>query len=375
MHADGMENVEALVELAIPRPVIGPMILAIESSCDETSVAILDGQCHVLGQCTHSQIAAHRPYGGVVPELASRNHTLALPPVLEQALSQAGLRLSQIEAFAATSGPGLASALLVGNTCAKAMALAMRKPFLAINHLEGHLLSAFFGADCVPESVVLVVSGGHTLLVHVKKAGEYTLLGRTLDDAAGEAFDKVGKMLGLPYPGGPEIDRMANGGDSKAFAFPRGMGSSGDLQFSFSGLKTSVRVCLEKLSEAEKVARLPDLCASFQAAVVDVLVEKSLAALRLCGVNVLGVGGGVACNRSLRSRFAEMAEQHGVQVHMTPPTLATDNAAMIAYAARLRFRAGFQTALDEDINPNMPLDGLGIVRGKEANTHKSRACS
>jgi N6-L-threonylcarbamoyladenine synthase len=348
-------------------------VLAIESSCDETSVAVLDGACRVLGQSTHSQIALHRPYGGVVPELASRNHTLALPDVLESALAQAATPVAEIDVFAATAGPGLASALLVGNTTAKALALACNKPFLAINHLEGHLLSPFFGTGGIPESVVLVVSGGHTLLVHVRAVGDYQLLGRTRDDAAGEAFDKVGKMLGLPYPGGPEIDRMAGSGDPRAFDFPRSMIDSGDFDFSFSGLKTSVRVCLEKLEPEARARLLPDLCASFQAAVVEVLVAKSLAAAEHCGVRRIAAGGGVACNRFLRQHLADRAATAGLQVDLTTPDLATDNAAMIAFVARHRHLAGQSTPLDADIDPNLPLDGLIALRGARTENFQESA--
>ncbi len=348
-----------------PRPA-SPCILAIESSCDETSVALLDGDARVLGESTHSQIATHRPYGGVVPELASRNHTLALPAVLEDALAKSGLGLEAVDCFAATAGPGLASALLVGNTTAKALALGTGKPFLAINHLEGHLLSPFFGPEPVPASMVLVVSGGHTLLVHVRGPGDYALFGRTRDDAAGEAFDKVGKMLGLPYPGGPAVDRMASGGNPGAVDFPRSMSGSGDFDFSFSGLKTAVRIHISRLSEKELVRDLPDICASFQEAVVEVLVEKTLAAARAAGVDRIGVGGGVACNRRLREEMTVACGKAAFRLDLTGPDLATDNAAMIAFAALQHYRAGHRTALDADIDPNFPLPGLGIVRGMGA---------
>ena len=345
---------------------VHPLVLAIESSCDETSVAVLDGNARLLGEQTYSQIAFHQPYGGVVPELASRNHTLALPDTLAAALAAAAVTVADIHVFAATAGPGLASSLLVGNTTAKALALATGKSFLAINHLEGHLLSPFFGPEPVPEAVVLVVSGGHTLLVHVLGAGEYRLLGRSKDDAAGEAFDKVGKMLGLPYPGGPEIDRLAGAGNPAAVAFPRSMSDSGDFDFSFSGLKTAVRTHLAKHAGGPLPQSLPDLCASFQEAVVDVLVAKSLAALRQTGVGLLGVGGGVACNRRLRTKLAQACATAGINLRMCTGALATDNAAMIAFAAMQHHAAGSRTPLDADIDPNFPLPGLGVLRGQAA---------
>ena len=221
---------------------VQPLILAIESSCDETAVAVMPGRTALLSAVVASQIESHRPFGGVVPELASRQHNAAMPELLNAALSEAGVDVSKVDAFAATAGPGLASSLLVGNTTAKALALGCGKPFLAINHLEGHLLSPFFGeVDGVRENIALVVSGGHTMLVDVAGVGSYRMLGRSRDDAAGEAFDKVGKMLGLEYPGGPVIDRLAADGDPKAFDFPRSMMNKPGFEFSFSGLKTAVR--------------------------------------------------------------------------------------------------------------------------------------
>ena len=343
-----------------------PWILAIETSCDETSVAAVDGRGSILAQETASQIAAHRPYGGVVPELASRNHTALLPRVLEAVLGGLGLRPSDFDAFAATAGPGLASSLLVGNTTAKAMALANDRPYFAVNHLEGHVLSPFCGRPAIPPSVVLVVSGGHTLLLRVSGTGKYELLGRTRDDAAGEAFDKVGKLLGLPYPGGPEVDRWAAQGNPRAYDFPRGMIESGDFDFSFSGLKTSVRYRLEGLDADRRESWLADVCASFQEAVVEVLVAKTMAAARACGATTVAVGGGVACNRRLRSALTDACSSAGLELLMVSPALATDNAAMIAEAARHRLGREPGNALDEDIDPNLPLPGLGRLRGELA---------
>jgi N6-L-threonylcarbamoyladenine synthase len=280
-------------------------ILAIETSCDETAVALLRDN-ELLAAEVASQTAAHKPYGGVVPEIASRNHLVHAPRLLKRALVAADISLGDVDAFAATVGPGLASSLMVGTSMAKGLALGRGRPYLAVNHLEGHLLSPFFGGE-VQSNISLVVSGGHTLLVDVRGVGDYQLLGQTVDDAAGEAFDKVAKMLGLGYPGGPEIERHARGGDGGRFAFPRSMLDSGDHNFSFSGLKTAVRYLLPKLdfspstdvisSESEgpgnverEFARscnfaqddqlVADLCASFQQAVVDVLVQKTLRATR-----------------------------------------------------------------------------------------------
>src|SRR5205807_3121636 len=280
-------------------------ILAIETSCDETAVAILrSGKRHrgreLLASEVASQIAEHGKFGGVVPEVASRNHVAQLPRLLERAMASAKITINEIDAFAATSGPGLASSLLVGNSAAKGLAIGAGKPFLAINHLEGHLLSPFFGPEKIESNIALIVSGGHSLLVNVRAVGDYEILGRTLDDAAGEAFDKVAKLLGLGYPGGPEIEMQAQTGNAKRFDLPRSMLNSGDLNFSFSGLKTAVRYLLEKLSvipnpecfrgqgprkRREDIREVPrsarddsvvnDLCASFQQAVIDVLREKS----------------------------------------------------------------------------------------------------
>lgn len=334
-----------------------PAILALETSCDETAVAITRGGA-VLASEISSQIALHQPFGGVVPELASRSHLPQIRPLITAALDHAGLRLADIDAFAATAGPGLASSLLIGNTVAKGLALACRKPFLAINHLEGHLLSPFIGHPTgVVPCVALIVSGGHTLLLHCRGVGQYTLLGRTKDDAAGEAFDKTAKMLGLPYPGGPAIDRLARTGDPRAFDLPRGMLHSGDLAFSFSGLKTAVLYTLEKQAAPPTGQTLADMCASIQAAIIDVLVAKTLAAARLTGASVIAVSGGVSMNSGLRARLTTAASEAGLDLRLAAPALTTDNAAMIGFVAGLRLAAGLSSALTEDVDPNMPLGG------------------
>ena len=340
-------------------------ILAIETSCDETAVAILRGrsrQCgpELLASEVASQIAEHEKFGGVVPEVASRNHVAQLPRLLERATASAKITINEIDAFAATSGPGLASSLLVGNSAAKGLAIGAGKPFLAINHLEGHLLSPFFGREKIDPNIALIVSGGHSLLVNVRGVGDYEILGTTLDDAAGEAFDKVAKLLGLGYPGGPEIETRAQTGNAKKFDLPRSMLNSGDLNFSFSGLKTAVRYLLEKPSvipkredaegprkRRENIREVPrsarddicidDLCASFQEAVIDVLREKSLRALQQTKSRRLTLSGGVSCNRALRENLRAACQKNGIEFLVAEPWLCTDNAAMIAFAAMLRF--------------------------------------
>lgn len=328
-------------------------ILAIETSCDETAVAILRGN-DLLASEVASQ-TEHEAYGGVVPEVASRNHLLHAPRLLESAVKKAEIDLSEVDAFAATSGPGLASSLMIGASIAKGLALGFAKPYLAINHLEGHLLSPFFTGDFqIEPNVSLIVSGGHTLLVEVRGPSEYRILGRTVDDAAGEAFDKVAKMLGLGYPGGPEIERCALSGDAARFNFPRSMLDSGDHNFSFSGLKTAVRYQIAKLGEISEEGRA-DVCASFQRAAVEVLVEKTLRAARESKVNLVTVSGGVSCNRQLRDQMSEACNRAGLKLLTAAPQLCTDNAAMIAFAASLRLDAGLTSELTQEIDPNLAL--------------------
>lgn len=336
------------------------LVLAIETSCDETAVAIANTRGDILASEISSQIDLHQPYGGVVPELASRNHNLTLRPLIDHTLREAGLRISEVDAIAATAGPGLASSLLIGNTTAKALALALGKPFYAINHLEGHLLSPFIGTGTneVPSNLSLVVSGGHTLVVHLRGAGDYTVLGSTKDDAAGEAFDKVGKMLGLPYPGGPVIDRRAREGNPEAFDFPRSMIDSGDFQFSFSGLKTSVFYQRKKLPEELDESTINDLCASFQEAVIEILVAKTVAAARQTGERIVTVSGGVSCNQRLRETMTAACEKAGLDLRIAAPEYTTDNAAMIAWAAAIKQgQAADPTPFNQDIDPNLKLAG------------------
>jgi N6-L-threonylcarbamoyladenine synthase len=328
------------------------LILAVETSCDETAVAILRGS-QLLASEVSSQVAAHQPYGGVVPELASRHHLQYAPGLVTRAIAGSGVSLSEVDAFAATSGPGLASSLMIGASLAKGFALGFRKPYLAINHLEGHLLSPFFGSeDRIEPNVSLIVSGGHTLLVEVEALARYRVLGRTVDDAAGEAFDKVAKMIGLGYPGGPEIERLARDGDPTRFDLPRSMLHSGDANFSFSGLKTAVRYLLPKIG---LVADSPDLCSSFQRAVTEVLVAKTLAAARQSKRNLVTVSGGVSRNQDLRNQMAAACQGAGVRVLFAPPDLCTDNAAMIAFAAQLHLARRDSSPLTTEIDPNLAL--------------------
>ena len=336
-------------ESSVPAP---SLVMAIETSCDETAVAILSGQHELLAGEVASQVALHQPYGGVVPEVASRSHLTQLKPLITRALSAAGISIGDIGLFAATSGPGLATSLMLGVSTAKGLALGLRKPWLAVNHLEGHLLSPFFGSERgVEPCIALIVSGGHTLLVKVEDVGKYKVLGRTRDDAAGEAFDKVGKLLKLPYPAGPQIDKLSVGGDRSRFDFPRSMLHSGDWNFSFSGLKTSVRYMLPKL-EGENIC---DICASFQEAIVDVLVGKTIAAALAENQRVITVSGGVSCNTRLRQRFQQACDKHGIRLLLAAPKLCTDNASMIAYVAALKFACGESSPLETDINPNLAL--------------------
>ena len=337
-------------------------VLGIESSCDETAVSVMrgDGQrCQILSSEIASQIKLHREYGGVVPELASRNHGLQMKQVLDQAIETAGVAVDGVDVFCATAGPGLASSLLIGHTAGKALSVAAGNPFVSVNHMEGPLLSPFIEQERgIEENIALVVSGGHTMIIYCKGSGEYELLGRTKDDAAGEAFDKVAKMLGLPYPGGPEIEKMAKQGDPKAFQFPRSMKNKG-LDFSFSGLKTAVLYTLSELDpELGKAPEehLANLCASFQEAVLEVLVLKAIRAAKERGVKHITVSGGVSCNTALREALATAAERRGMEFSVCSRHLSADNAAMIAYVGLHKHLAGEHDGLDCDVDPNFPLN-------------------
>lgn len=321
-------------------------LLALESSCDETGVALVElpadgGLPRLRGDALHTQMAMHADYGGVVPELASRDHVRRIVPLVREVLAQAGGTLADLDAVAFTRGPGLAGALLVGAGAAAALAAALGRPLIGVHHLEGHLLSPFLSAD-PPEFpfVALLVSGGHTQLMRVDGVGRYTLLGETIDDAAGEAFDKSAKLLGLGYPGGPALSRLATQGRADAFTLPRPLLHSGDLDFSFAGLKTAVATQRAKLGDSPGAQALADLAASTQAAIVEVLVRKSLAALKATGLKRLVVAGGVGANADLRRELGEAAARRGLRVHYPEPRWCTDNGAMIAMAAALRWQAG-----------------------------------
>jgi len=344
----------------------GIRILGIESSCDETGVALVETRCGavpaLLAHALHSQIDMHQAYGGVVPELASRDHIRRVVPLARQVLAEAGAELSSIDAIAYTRGPGLAGALLVGAGVAAALGLALDKPVIGIHHLEGHLLSPFLSAD-PPEFpfIALLVSGGHTQLMRVDGVGRYELLGETVDDAAGEAFDKSAKLLGLGYPGGPALARLAETGDPKAFELPRPLLHSGNLDFSFAGLKTAVRTQVSKLGESPCEQQRIDLAAATQAAIVDVLVAKSLAALKQTGLKRLVVAGGVGANRRLREQIATQCGRRCIRVHYPELALCTDNGAMIALAAALRLQAGREQARRDyafDVAPRWDLTSL-----------------
>jgi len=341
------------------------LVLGIESSCDETGVALVDaggtGVPRLLGHALHSQVRMHEAYGGVVPELASRDHIRRVLPLTQDVLKQAGRSLADIETVAYTRGPGLAGALLVGAGVACALGASLDRPVLGVHHLEGHLLSPFLSAD-PPEFpfVALLVSGGHTQLMRVESVGDYELLGETIDDAAGEAFDKSAKLLGLGYPGGPALSRLAEQGDAKAFALPRPLLHSGDLDFSFAGLKTAVLTQARKLGD-ELPARKADLAASTEAAIVEVLLKKSLAALKQSGLRRLVVAGGVGANRLLREQLDAACARRGVRVHYPELSLCTDNGAMIAMAAALRLTTGKEKATRTyafDVKPRWPLNEL-----------------
>jgi len=323
-------------------------ILALETSCDETAVALLRER-KLLASEVASQIAEHEKFGGVVPEVASRNHLVHAPRLLERVLRDAKIDISRIDAFAATSGPGLASSLMIGASIAKGLAIGFSKPYLAINHLEGHLLSPFFGEKEISPNVSLVVSGGHTMSIFVRGVGDYKVIGRTVDDAAGEAFDKIAKLLALGYPGGPEIEKHAANGDPKRFDLPRSMPESEN--FSFSGLKTAVRYLLPTL----RGDFLADLCASVQQAIVDVLVRKTIDVAEEHEVDLVTVSGGVSCNRELRKQMAEACKALGFELKVAEPWLCTDNAAMIAFAAMLKLESGVSSNVTEEIDPNLAL--------------------
>jgi N6-L-threonylcarbamoyladenine synthase len=334
------------------------LILAIETSCDETAAAVVRDGREILSSVVSSQIAIHAEYGGVVPEIASRKHLEMIAPVITQALRDADVRLSAIEGIVVTRGPGLSGALLVGLSVAKAVAFSCGIPFVGVHHIEGHIFASSLEQPVEFPFLALVVSGGHTHLYHVEGFGRYTTLGRTIDDAAGEAFDKSGKIMGLEYPAGAKIDALAREGDSKAVHLPRPMIHDGTLRFSFSGLKTALmqHVAKHPLSIPSQAAS--DLCASFQRAVCDVLESKTRAALEQTGAVRLVVAGGVACNSGLRSTMTRMAREKGIELHIPPPSLCGDNAAMLAVAGNYYLENDLASAGTLDVTATWEMDRI-----------------
>lgn len=343
-------------------------ILAIETSCDDTSVAILAGDGFVVAQQSANQDEKHKLFGGIVPEIASRNHTLTIIPLVEIVLRNSGLDWQKIDGIAVTNRPGLFGSLLVGLMTAKTLAMTFNIPFIGINHLEGHLLAGFLKDEKFQPPanfnfpfLGLVVSGGHTTLYHAKDIGNYSIMGQTVDDAAGEAFDKFAVKVGLGFPGGAKVDQLAKTGDVKAFSFPRAMMSEGNLDFSFSGLKTSAMNVLQSLGEKEIENKRSDLCASFQEAIVDVLVKKLAAAQIKSGLKNIVISGGVSANSRLRSVAQEWASKFGLTLVVPPLRYCTDNAAMIGYAGLQRLKRGEHS--DQSLGPSassLSTDFLGV---------------
>ncbi|HYZ92735.1 MAG TPA: tRNA (adenosine(37)-N6)-threonylcarbamoyltransferase complex transferase subunit TsaD [Actinomycetota bacterium] len=337
-------------------PLVGPdaVVLGIETSCDETAVGVVRGGKEVLSNVIASQADLHERFGGVVPEIAARAHVEHMQPVVDKALRDAKVTLRELDAVAATRGPGLIGALLVGYATGKAMAAALGVPFCGVHHLEGHVFAGVLDPGLEPPFVALIVSGGHTSLFRVDELGSYVVLGETLDDAAGEAFDKIARFLGLGYPGGPAIDRIAKRGKADAIAFPRALSGQG-LDFSFSGLKTAVVRHVRRVEEAGRRPVRSDVAASFQEAIVDVQVEKALRAAEEAGVSTIAAGGGVAANTRLRARLSEEAAARGLAFVVPAPGLCVDNGAMIAAAAHFRLRRGESTPLDAPASASLEL--------------------
>jgi N6-L-threonylcarbamoyladenine synthase len=332
------------------------LLLTLESSCDETSAAVVRDGRSVLSNIIASQIDVHAEYGGVVPELAARHHLQSCPVVVEQALKKAGVSMEQIEGVAVTRGPGLIGALLVGVSYAKAFAFARDIPLVGVHHIEGHILAPMLEQEIEFPYLALAVSGGHTHLYIVRDIGAYELIGRTLDDAAGEAFDKVAKMCGLGYPGGVQVDRLARKGDPRAFAFPRPMLQHKGFDFSFSGIKTAVMTQLKKMEAPPRDKVLADLAASFQTAVVEVLLHKTLKAAEMYDLKRIVVAGGVACNSGLRQAFEQAG---GIEIYFPSPMLCADNAAMLAVAGEYYLKRGISSDYALNACSTWPLEQAG----------------
>ncbi len=332
------------------------LILAIESSCDETAAAVVKNGREVLSNVIFSQIDLHTVYGGVVPEIASRKHIDKINQVIEEALQKAGVTLEDLSAIAVTYGPGLVGALLVGVSAAKAIAFATGLPLIGVHHIEGHISANYIANPTLePPFVCLVVSGGHTHLVSVKDYGEYEILGRTRDDAAGEAFDKVARAIGLGYPGGPKIDKISKEGNPKAIRFPRAKVGDGEYDFSFSGLKSAVLNYLNGCQMKGEEVHTADVAASFQQAVIDVLVGHSMDAIEKYDLDKFTIAGGVASNASLRKAFEDACAEKGIEFFLPPPVLCTDNAAMIGAAAYYEYMKGIRHGYDLNAVPNLKL--------------------
>lgn len=330
--------------------------LAVETSCDETALALFDDERGLIADVLLSQAKVHSPFGGVVPELSAREHTRNLLPLFDHLIKESSVEPEDIDFVSFTLTPGLILSLVVGVSFAKAVAYTLNKPLVPVHHLEGHIYSVFVEKEVEYPFLALIVSGGHTDLYLVEDFGRYRFLGGTLDDAVGESYDKVAKMLGLEYPGGPVIDRLAQKGEER-YKLPRPLLDSDDLNFSFSGLKTAVMNLIKK----EKTCNLEDLCTSFQRAVVDILVEKTLRAVEMTGVKRVTVVGGVSANSDLRKVFGKVCEEKNIELHIPPLKLSTDNAVMIAYAGMERFKKGVQAPLDVNASPNTPLEEFGKV--------------
>ena len=337
-------------------------VLGIETSCDETAVACVRGDGTIIGEAIHSQLVEHAPFGGVVPEIAARAHLHKLRPLVEEILTNPQISTEGLSAVAATTGPGLIGGVIVGATMAKALALAWDKPFIAVNHLEAHALSARLSDGVAFPYLLLLVSGGHCQLVAVAGVGNYAVYGTTIDDALGEAFDKTARLLGLGQPGGPAVERLAKGGDPRRYPLPRPLLGRSGCDFSFAGLKTAVRQAVQAMPPGDAADRAAaDLCASFQAACADVLADRCRRAMErfadeFGACRHLVVAGGVAANQALRTRLTEVAQAQGAELVAPPAALCTDNAAMVAWAGLERFRLGQQDGLDAPVRPRWPLD-------------------
>ena len=332
------------------------LTLGIESSCDETSVAILRGGREILANVISTQIPIHQKFGGVVPEIASRKHIVNIMPVLDEALHKANVTLKDIDRIAVAYGPGLVGALLVGVSAAKTLAFALDKPLIGVNHLEGHIFANFLSTpELQPPFMALVVSGGHTSLVHVKDYNHFSLMGQTRDDAAGEAFDKVARAVGLGYPGGPKVDKAAKEGNPHAMEFPRAKVGGSQYDFSFSGMKSAVLNYINQAEMKGETICVPDLCASFQNAVVDVLVSRAVAATKEFGYKKLAIAGGVASNSALRAGMKAACEKAGIEFYYPSPIFCTDNAAMIGAAGYYEYINGVRAGWDLNAVPNLKL--------------------